>query len=122
MMAPAPPAAMASCGRERSSVTGTALTERTTLCSSLYARNSDAFSAMAPTIGAGRPCCIAFSHEHDIRRGKKARGTELDSEMQVDLPGIIPSLLRFCRSAQGSLPGPGTVLWHQALALVSVLW
>jgi hypothetical protein len=55
VMAPAPAAEMAICESDNSWVAGVPPIQRTTFCSSLYARKSEAFSTIAPTTGAGRP-------------------------------------------------------------------
>lgn len=55
VIAPAPEPAIASCPRERSSERGFANIRLIRLWHSPYVRNNDAFSAMAPTIGAGNP-------------------------------------------------------------------
>jgi hypothetical protein len=55
VIAPAPAAATASCPSESSCVLGCPLYHLIAFCSSLYDMNKDAFSAIAPTIGAGNP-------------------------------------------------------------------
>lgn len=60
VIAPAPAPANASWGKESGMESACAFVHRITFCNSLYDKNSDAFSAIAPTIGAGRP----YSPEH----------------------------------------------------------
>ena len=58
VIAPAPAPANASWGIESGWDRGWAYVHRIKLCSSLYDKKRVAFSAIAPTIGAGRPCPI----------------------------------------------------------------
>jgi len=55
VVAPAPEPAKASWGKERSLDSGCPFVHRIAFFNSVYARNRVAFSAIAPTIGAGNP-------------------------------------------------------------------
>ena len=58
MMAPAPAPAAASWPRERWLVMGIPFAHLMAFWISVYDQNSEAFSAIAPTMGAGRPYMI----------------------------------------------------------------
>jgi hypothetical protein len=54
-MAPAPAAANAMCEKDIGEDVDWPAVHRMNVCNLLYERNRHAFSAMAPTIGAGKP-------------------------------------------------------------------
>lgn len=56
MMEPAAAPANASCCKDSCVPSARPLNRRRSVCASLYARKRDAFSAIAATIGAGKPC------------------------------------------------------------------
>lgn len=56
VMAPAPAPANARWPKDRGDWYGVLVVHRMKFWSSVYERNIDAFSAIAPTMGAGNPC------------------------------------------------------------------